>query len=199
MTFDIGFGNAWPAITSWSPVALDTTVALLSVVPLSVTVLDEDGDPTTYEWYENGGLVQSGPAANYDFNADLDGAVDQVLVVATDGSLADSLEWTIRTQTPTGVSADVGAGVTLSASPTPFDRSVTVRWALGREGNARVSVYDLGGRRVAVLFEGRQDGSTMNQTWNGRDESGRDLASGVYFARLEADGVVETRKLVLLR
>jgi M6 family metalloprotease-like protein len=201
MTFDIGFGNAWPAITSWSPAELDTTVELPSIVSLSVVVLDEDGDPTTYEWYENGGLVQSGPAASYDFTADTGGAVDQVLVVATDGSLADSLEWTIRTGTATGVVADVGAQgrPILTASPTPFDRSVTVEWALARGGDARVSVHDLSGRQVAVLFAGRQNGAAMSRVWSGRDELGRDLASGVYFVRLVAEGVVETRKVVKLR
>jgi len=200
MTFDIGFGNAWPAITSHLPAELDTTVAMSAVVALSATVLDEDGDPTTYEWYENGGLVQSGPSASYAFNADTPGAVDEILLVATDGELADSVQWTLRTQGATGVLEERPVlRPTLMASPTPFRVSVQVSWALPRAGEARVAVYDLTGRRIAVLFEGRHDGVAMSRGWDGRDDAGREVAAGVYFVRLEAEGAMESRKVVLLR
>jgi immune inhibitor A len=200
MTFDIGFGNAWPAITSHVPAELDTTLAAPSVLALSATVLDEDGDPTTYEWYENGGLVQSGPAASWEFTADTPGAVDEILLVATDGALADSVQWTLRTQEATGVPAgSLALTPTLAASPTPFRAAVQVTWALPRAGQACVSVYDLSGRRIAVLFEGRHEGATMGRTWDGRDDDGREVAAGVYFVRLETAGILESRKIVLLR
>lgn len=201
MTFDIGFGNAWPAITSHVPAELDTTVSSPAMVTLSVTVLDEDGDPTTYEWYENGTPVQSGPDPSWVFTADTPGAVDDVLVVATDGELADSLQWTLRTEDATAAVGTAGRApaLILTASPTPFSPAVTVRWALPHPGPARVTVHDLQGRRLAVLFDGAQEGAPMSRVWDGRDEGGRELAAGVYFVRLEAAGTLESRKVVLVR
>ena len=60
-------------------------------------------------------------------------------------------------------------------------------------------MYDLSGRRIALLFRGATDGSPASRDWNGRDEAGRKVAAGIYFVRLEAEGILETRKVVLLR
>ena len=201
MTFDIGFGNAWPAITSHSPAALDTTLSAPSMVTLSVASLDEDGDPASYDWYENGGLVQSGPVASWSFTADTPGAVDHVMVVATDGALADSLEWTLRTGDAVGVLANAGRieGASLSAGPSPATTGVTVRWSIPRAGATRVTVHDLGGRLVAVLHDGVQGGEARSRVWNGRDAEGREVGSGIYFVRLASDGEELTRKVVWMR
>jgi hypothetical protein len=201
MTFDIGFGNAWPAIMEHSPAGLDTTVAAGAALPMWASARDEDGDPTTYAWYRDGVLAQSGPDSAYTFPG-VSGGVDvQVLVVATDGSLADSLEWTLHVQPATGAPAAVpgAAAMRLSVSPTPSAAPVTVRWALTRSGPARVSVHDLAGRRVALLFEGAQEEGTMTRSWNGRDAAGRPAAAGVYLVRLEAPAGTVTRKVVLMR
>jgi len=61
-------------------------------------------------------------------------------------------------------------------------------------------VYDVRGSRVRVLLAGDWlAGGVFTTSWNGRDDRGRDLASGVYFARLRVGAEVLERKLVLLR
>ncbi len=60
-------------------------------------------------------------------------------------------------------------------------------------------VYDLVGQKAATLAQGRREAGTYSLTWDGRDDDGRDLASGVYLYRLQAGSQVETRKLLLLR
>lgn len=99
MTFDLGFGNAWPAIVDHQPGALDTTLSEGEEFSFSVDVIDEDGDETTYDWYENGILVQSGENAAYLFEAGLAGSIDTLMVAATDGELADSLTWIVCADT----------------------------------------------------------------------------------------------------
>jgi flagellar hook assembly protein FlgD len=83
--------------------------------------------------------------------------------------------------------------------PNPFNPSTTIRFSLAQAGEAEVSIYDLLGQRVAVLVRGVQEAGPHVFQWNGRDDQGRELASGVILCRLQAGAQVETRKLVLLR
>jgi hypothetical protein len=83
--------------------------------------------------------------------------------------------------------------------PNPFNPTTTIRFSLAQPGGAELSIYDLLGQRVAVLVQGMQEAGPQVRQWDGRDEQGRELASGVYLCRLQAGGQVETRRLLLLR
>ena len=65
--------------------------------------------------------------------------------------------------------------------------------------DGRLEIFDVSGRRVRKLLSGESPEGPRSLFWDGRDESGRELASGVYFYRLKAGGQSRTRKLVLLR
>jgi hypothetical protein len=84
--------------------------------------------------------------------------------------------------------------------PNPFTGQTTVR-VHGREGaRAELSVFDAAGRRVAELFPGEvMTCDEQDVSWDGRGDSGRALPSGVYFVRLRVAGVVQTRKITLVR
>ena len=165
-----------------------------------VEVVDEDGDATTYEWYLNGSLVQSGADSTYAYTASTT-TPDTVLIRAHDGALADSETWLIDVDVSTEVAEAVPAtaGPALRASPNPFNPAVTVRFALPARGSARVTVHDAGGRLVEVLHEGPARAGESSVVWRGKDRSGADAASGIYFVRLEAAGTIQSRKIVLLR
>jgi flagellar hook assembly protein FlgD len=60
-------------------------------------------------------------------------------------------------------------------------------------------VYDLRGSRVATLFDGERGAGAYSIDWNGRTNAGAIASSGVYFARIEHNGVVRTKKMVLLK
>ena len=63
----------------------------------------------------------------------------------------------------------------------------------------RLDVVDPQGRLVRVLVDGELPAGSHDARWDGRDESGRAMASGVYLSRLRADDVAETGKMVLVR
>ena len=89
--------------------------------------------------------------------------------------------------------------VQLRAFPNPFRASTELSFDLARAGNVRFSIYDTAGRLVRVL-ESQQMGPGRHSTfWNGRDASGRSVARGVYYGRLESGAVTETRKLIYVR
>ncbi len=83
--------------------------------------------------------------------------------------------------------------------PNPFNSGTVIRFALPRDQEVELAVYNLAGQQVAMLVEGRRQAGSYAISWDGRDESGRALATGMYFYRLQAGGKVETRKLMLLR
>ena len=69
----------------------------------------------------------------------------------------------------------------------------------GLDVPVKLSVYNVTGRRVARLVDARRTAGTYEAVWDGRGSDGQRVAPGVYFARLEAGDVRETRKVVVLR
>ncbi len=84
-------------------------------------------------------------------------------------------------------------------SPNPFNPSTTIRYDLPAPGRVELAVYNAAGRRVANLIDGDLEPGGHTATWNGVDEAGRPVASGVYFFRLTHGGESVTRKGVLLK
>ena len=84
-------------------------------------------------------------------------------------------------------------------APNPFNSQTVLSYFLPAPGPASVEVFTLTGQRVAVLHQGPQQAGYHRLHWDGRDDAGRPLASGMYLYRLVTDEVVLARKLVLLR
>ena len=83
--------------------------------------------------------------------------------------------------------------------PNPFNPSTTIRFNLESGGHALLAVYDVAGRLVRMLIDDVAEAGPHDVTWDGKDNAGRGIASGVYFYRLQAGEFTETRKMVLLR
>ena len=84
-------------------------------------------------------------------------------------------------------------------APNPFNSQTILSYFLRAPGPARLEVFSLTGQRVAVLHQGPQQAGYHRLHWNGRDDAGRPVASGMYLYRLVTDEAVLTRKLMLLR
>ena len=84
-------------------------------------------------------------------------------------------------------------------APNPFNSETVLSYFLLEPGPARLEVFSMIGQRVAVLRQGHQQAGYHRLRWNGRDDVGRPLASGIYLYRLVTDEGILTRKLVLLR
>ena len=83
--------------------------------------------------------------------------------------------------------------------PNPFNSSTVIRFALPESQDIELGVYNLAGQKVATLAESRREAGVYAIDWDGRDNRGREMASGVYLYRLQAGGQVKSRKLLLLR
>ena len=83
--------------------------------------------------------------------------------------------------------------------PNPFNSQTVLSYFLPHPSLALLEVFTLTGQRVAVLQQGPQRAGYHRLRWNGRDDAGRPVASGLYLYRLVTSEDVLTRKLVLLR
>ncbi|HEX5132145.1 MAG TPA: T9SS type A sorting domain-containing protein [Candidatus Krumholzibacteria bacterium] len=85
--------------------------------------------------------------------------------------------------------------------PNPFNPVTTIEYSVRSRAHVSLVVYDASGARVRTLVdrEGSPGDGVQRAEWNGRDDRGVPVASGVYFYRLSTGSFVETHKLVLLK
>ncbi|MFH1568438.1 MAG: Ig-like domain-containing protein [Gemmatimonadota bacterium] len=94
---------------------------------------------------------------------------------------------------------DLPPALLLPNYPNPFNPSTALRYALSTSGYVRLEVYNALGQRVRVLVDRPQPMGVHSATWDGRDEGGVPLASGIYFGRLVTRQAVETRRMLLMK
>ncbi len=90
----------------------------------------------------------------------------------------------------------------LGNQPNPFNPQTRIRFRVPAEragARARLTVLNARGQQVAVLLDGAVGSGEQSVVWDGRNDQGRPVASGIYLYRLEVAGEVFTRKMVLLR
>ncbi len=83
--------------------------------------------------------------------------------------------------------------------PNPFNPTTTIRFGLTWRAFIALRIYDPAGRRVCTLVNGFRDAGTHREVWNGLDDSGHPVTSGIYFYQLDAGSFSETKKMVLMR
>ena len=84
--------------------------------------------------------------------------------------------------------------------PNPFNPATTIRYGLPEASEVSLIVYDVLGRRVAVLARYEEQTAGYHAViWDGRDAAGRQVASGVYFARMRAGHFVQTQRMILVK
>lgn len=98
----------------------------------------------------------------------------------------------------TGVPVDPTPRLRLRAAPNPFIGSVAIDFTVPVPVGARLEIYDLRGRRVArPLFDELSEAGPRTVSWDARDDSGRRVAAGVYWARLTVGALSESVRLVV--
>jgi hypothetical protein len=85
------------------------------------------------------------------------------------------------------------------AKPNPFSQSVTLAFSLAVGGPVDLTVYAVDGRKVRTLAHGVREPGEYSMVWDGRDDSGRAVGTGVYYARLMTPQGRFNRTLTYLR
>ena len=83
--------------------------------------------------------------------------------------------------------------------PNPFNPLTTIKYYLPEESRVILEIYDVTGRRISRLVNERQNRGYYTKEWNGLDDKGNAVVSGLYFYRLIAGKETISRKMVLIR
>ena len=83
--------------------------------------------------------------------------------------------------------------------PNPFNPTTTISYDLPSAGHVRLEVFNLLGRKVTTLVDEYQTAGFRKVDWNGQNEAGETVSSGVYFYRLTTGNYVQTKKMILLK
>ena len=87
----------------------------------------------------------------------------------------------------------------LRAVPNPFNPSTAIRFELGSPGEVYVRIFDLRGRLVRELTHDELPAGRQGLEWDGTDDHGQIVASGVYVVQVDASGSVNRQKIALLK
>jgi hypothetical protein len=83
--------------------------------------------------------------------------------------------------------------------PNPFNLQTTITYEVAQTGPVRLSIYALTGQSMRTIVDGKRPVGTYSVVWDGTDDTGQTIASGVYFCRMFAGDYSATRKLLLIR
>lgn len=83
--------------------------------------------------------------------------------------------------------------------PNPFNPTTIIRFDLPEAGEVDLTIFNSLGERVKTLASGKRPAGTHTVTWNGRNNDGEPVGSGIYFLKINAAGFQATRKMVLIR
>ena len=99
------------------------------------------------------------------------------------------------------VAADVPAGykLALNNSPNPFNPKTTINFVMPKTGQATLKIYNVRGACIRNLVDGIHQAGANSVDWDGTDDRGAAMSTGVYFAKINACGAVMTNKLALVR
>lgn len=120
------------------------------------------------------------------------------------GAVGTFQSWALNLLVRTTPVAAAGDGLftttrLVGSVPNPFNPQTTVHFDLGTPGPAVLGVYDVRGRRVTELLRESLPAGRHQVIWNGRDDQGRAVGSGLYFCRLQAGGTQQMMKMMLVR
>jgi len=121
------------------------------------------------------------------------------------GPVAHSTQVYLKVGEPLDVGEETGNPSTPKSftlfqnQPNPFNPETKISYYLPTSCQARLTIYNILGQNVRTLFDGQQDAGVQTQIWDGRNDHGVQLSSGIYFYRLQADNFHQTKKMILMK
>jgi hypothetical protein len=152
-----------------------------------------ESDSLIYTWYLNNEVVGDSPSQWIRFDAVGDYNVKGVLIDSAD---VDSVVWEVNV-TPNDISSSLiphpSSLALFPPMPNPFNSEFMVRYSIPRPAEVSLRLYDLTGREVAILTSGDQTAGIHQSTFHAGS-----LSSGIYILRLDAAGVTQTGKVLIM-
>jgi hypothetical protein len=138
-------------------------------------------------------------------------------VTAAYSEIAAAINWTLNITDPateiglcqnpctnlTDVPDEEGAGGLVTRlyqnRPNPFNPRTAIKFSLAADGPTKLIIYDVNGRRIRTLVDKGLKAGTHEVVWDGSDDAGHTVTSGVYWSQLHAGGLSSNKKMVVLK
>jgi flagellar hook capping protein FlgD len=194
-------------------VLTDVTMSrVLAGGPLSTSgaamrlTIDTGGATPVQRWIASDHLAASDPPLQLHWNTGIvfepndvmqaavsvQGGPEPAVTVCWNGYLVST---TTTSVIPGSSTDDLG----LRVSPNPVREHTDLHFTTSRKQRVLVGVFAVDGRRVRTLRKGMMEAGEHRLTWDGRDDAGRQVASGLYFAGVETEGARTTRRIARVR
>jgi len=204
------FGNDWTSslFASQDPVAIES---------VCLDMMQIEGDPRLYpqmagvgDYLHEAALAHDPPSGSY-YDPDHFGDVTRLPSLGVHEHWNDPINMQYSRNLGTGDGIELVQGAHLSHVPTPrerlasycypnpFNPRTTIHFELPAAGHVDMAVYDASGARVATVLNEYLDTGKHEVQWLGRDDSGRNMPSGIYYYRLQQGSIRESGKMSLVR
>ncbi len=142
------------------------------------------------------------PAGTYDIYASFTDCDPEVIegIEITAGEVIDDVDF-VMDPTNANEPTEVPDFTTALAGnfPNPFNPETRIQFSLANDSHVSLSIYNIRGQKVKTLANSRMTQGSHSVVWNGTDETGKSLASGIYMMRLQAGGDTFARKMMLIK
>ena len=218
----VRFRDSWwqgPTFNGWGPTKVDT-LCVSDTTHLISPLNGSSGPPSqTFKWSHLTGV--NSYQLQIDTVVSFPNPIKDLSVTAETCRVNDlpsgiSLWWRVRGNYPCGgvwskiyEYTDVNDGVqqtnlpdnfSLSHNyPNPFNPETQIEYALSRNCQVKLIVFNILGQKVKTLVDEFQTVGYKTTHWDGKDEAGKEVASGVYFYKLKAGDYNETKKMILMK
>lgn len=106
--------------------------------------------------------------------------------------------WTFPTDVEDGIS-QLRVNRLYQNEPNPFNPKTTIRFSLAQNGPVEIVIYDVSGRAVKTLVDGTMEAGPNSVVWDGTDDAGRKVGSGVYWSQMKVGTFLSNKKMVILK
>ena len=140
------------------------------------------------------------PVGTYDVTCTADGFVPQTVegVVVTQNQTT-TVNFIMSVVSNEDQVIPVAATELIGNYPNPFNPETTIRYSVKEPSSIRIEIYNSKGQRVRTLVNETQPTGWYNVVFNGKDDQGKPVASGIYFYRMSAGSYTSTRKMILMQ
>jgi hypothetical protein len=170
------------------------------------------GDLCGREVYSGGMLVFT-PVYGYDESSDVTAGYPrsgESVYIYVDGDLVyPELAWEdmgSRSELSTLSTKQIGDTLILPGDygleqnyPNPFNPTTVIPYSIQKAGHVELSVFNLLGQKVTTLVDDYKEAGEYDAVWNGADESGKTVSSGIYFYKLRTGDFIEVKKMMLMK
>jgi hypothetical protein len=189
--------NDPPVLISWLPEDLEFTVIIDSIVVFIVDAEDIDSE-LNYAWYVGEELqTEITDTFEYQFIE-----LGEILIksLISDEEYEIETIWTVTVESGVGV-IDILSVVTklYQNHPNPFNPTTTINFDLVNAGKVTLNVYNIKGELVRTLASGNYPAGKNSVAWNGKDDNGKSVSSGIYFYHMKTKEYNSFRKAILLK